>query len=219
MNKFVLGAVLLMVSLAGDRLVDGHGMLWDPAGRQSLWRFEEFKKYDPEPNFTDNQLFCGGFQHQWETQGGKCGICGDPFNEPSPRAHEGGGLYGKGIIAKTYKSGSKVNITINLTAAHLGYFELKLCPHNNPLVPATQECLDQYPLQLVDGSGSRFVPPNRAAHYVLHVQLPQGVTCQQCVLQWHYNTGNSWGTDPDGSSGMGRGAQEVFRSCADIQIV
>ena len=33
-----------------------------------------------------------------------------------------------------------------------------------------------------------------------------------------YNTGNSWGTDDDGTSGIGHGPQEEFYGCADIAI-
>ena len=35
----------------------------------------------------------------------------------------------------------------------------------------------------------------------------------------HFYLGNNWGKCEDGTSGMGCGPQETFRSCADIQIV
>ena len=38
------------------------------------------------------------------------------------------------------------------------------------------------------------------------------------MFQWTYKTGNSWGTDPDGTSCIGCGDQEHFRACADIRI-
>ena len=38
------------------------------------------------------------------------------------------------------------------------------------------------------------------------------------LLKWTYKTGNSWGTDPDGTSCVGCGPQEHFRACADIKI-
>ena len=31
--------------------------------------------------------------------------------------------------------------------------------------------------------------------------------------------GNSWGTDPDGTSCVGCGNQETFRACADVRII
>ena len=47
------------------------------------------------------------------------------------------------------------------------------------------------------------------------------IWADQCLLflQWTYVAGNNWGNCPDGSSGLGCGPQEHFRSCADIQIV
>ena len=44
-------------------------------------------------------------QHQYDTQGGKCGICGDAYDEPQPRTHEIGGPYYKGIIVRNYAVG------------------------------------------------------------------------------------------------------------------
>ena len=46
-----------------------------PAGRNSMWRYG-FKN---PSNFDDNGLNCGGFSLQWDTNKGKCGVCGDPF--------------------------------------------------------------------------------------------------------------------------------------------
>jgi len=216
MKSFCL---VLVVAFAGYSLVGGHVRLRNPPSRASLWREPEFDVYQPEHDYEDNQGFCGGFQHQFEVNGGLCGICGDPYDQAQPRDHEGGGLYGRGIITRNYTEGQVIDVTVELTASHLGYFELKLCPHNNPLVPVEQSCLDQYPLELVDGSGSRFYINDQAAKpYYYQVKLPQGVTCRQCVVQLHYNTGNSWGVSKDGESCMGCGAQETFRSCADVKI-
>ena len=38
---------------------------------------------------------------------GKCGICGDPWDE-NPRAHETGGLYANGIIVRNYRPGEVI---------------------------------------------------------------------------------------------------------------
>ena len=50
------------------------------------------------------------------------------------------------------------------------------------------------------------------------VVLPYGLTCSQCVMQWTYFTGNTWGQCNNGTEGMGCGDQEMFRNCADVQI-
>lgn len=39
--------------------VSGHGRMIDPPQRSSLWRF--FPGQGFEPNYNDNELFCGGF--------------------------------------------------------------------------------------------------------------------------------------------------------------
>merc|ERR1712156_1057723 len=44
------------------------------------------------------------------------------------------------------------------------------------------------------------------------------LTCSQCVMQWTYFTGNTWGQCNNGTEGMGCGDQEMFRNCADVQI-
>ena len=34
-------------------------------------------------------------------------------------------------------------------------------------------------------------PGNRI--FEMQYQLPKGLTCQQCVMQWRYIAGNNWG--------------------------
>lgn len=69
--------------------------------------------------------------------GGKCGVCGDPFN--GARDNEYGGKYGLGVIVRKYNPGSEILLRIELTASHMGYFEFRVCPDK----AATQECLDE----------------------------------------------------------------------------
>lgn len=49
-------------------------------------------------------------------------------------------------------------------------------------------------------------------------ELPEGLECAHCVLQWRYIAGNNWGTCADGTGAVGCGPQEEFRACADIAI-
>jgi hypothetical protein len=37
--------------------VNGHGRLWDPPGRSTMFR----KGFNTPHNYNDNQLYCGGF--------------------------------------------------------------------------------------------------------------------------------------------------------------
>ena len=44
-------------------------------------------------------------QRQYTRNKGRCGICGDPWDEKQPRKNEAGGKYGKGIITEHYSEG------------------------------------------------------------------------------------------------------------------
>lgn len=129
------------------------------------------------------------FQHQYETNGGKCGVCGDPYDAPKPRDNEGGGAYSTGIISKCYEQTSVIEVKVEITANHLGYFEFRLCEHNDPFTPATQECLDEHVLTLYNGMGTRYNITSEIGEYTVELILPEDVHCSQCVLQWKYNTG------------------------------
>lgn len=63
-------------------------------------------------------LYC--FQRQWGVNGGKCGVCGDPWD--GKRENEAGGKYANGIIARKYKPGETITVNVDLTANHLGKF-------------------------------------------------------------------------------------------------
>lgn len=89
----------------------------EPPNRSSLWRLAEFKSYKLAKNWNDIELFCGGFFVQYKQNGGRCGPCGDPYNDTIPRANEHGGKYGRGIITREYKSG-QVRQRALLTYSH-----------------------------------------------------------------------------------------------------
>lgn len=38
--------------------------------------------FNTPPNYNDHELYCGGFTRQYQKNGGKCGICGDPWDSP-----------------------------------------------------------------------------------------------------------------------------------------
>lgn len=196
-------------------LVEPHGYLEDPPARGSMWALG----WDTPQNYNHMQMFCGGKQHQYQTNGGKCGVCGDPYDAPQPRENEGGGVYSSGIISKCFeKTASVIEVKVQITANHLGYFEFRLCEHNNPFTPVTQECLDEHVLSLSDGEGSRYYIGPELGEYTVQLQLPENVQCSQCVLQWKYNTGNSWGCEND-LCGLGYGEQEQFYGCADVSVL
>lgn len=141
--------------------------------------------------------------------GGKCGVCGDPYQ--GPLENEAGGKYANGIISKHYDITAKyINVTIDQTVFKKGYYEFRICPNNDVNSRVKQECLDQYLLQIYsmeffpfdDGKpaksfslipgNTRYFPVGRGIHN-LRLGIPDKLTCIQCVLQWKYITGKSQG--------------------------
>lgn len=172
---------------------------------RSVWRVPEFAHYDPPPNWTDQELYCGA-THQVDNPGTNCGVCGDSIGLPTPRPNEIGGQFYRGIITGRYASGGVrkrslsetksmivkimlqvIDIEVQLTAAHGGFMEFRLC--TNPHAE-TQDCFNQHLLQRTDGQGSRIIVDRGPGDYGSQFQLPAGVTCQQCILQWNYRAGN-----------------------------
>ncbi|XP_063438430.1 uncharacterized protein LOC134719351 [Mytilus trossulus] len=203
-----------LIVIIGIHKTHQHGYLADPPQRSSVWR----ENPDAPVNYNDNQLYCGGRENM-RLHGGKCGTCGDPYQ--GPRENEAGGKYARGIITRKYPSYKrKLPVKIVLTAYHKGYYEFKICSHNNPNSAVSQRCLDRHPLRIVEGSRryrTRYYPNDSGVHHMT-LLLPRDMKCTQCVLQWRYRTGNSWGTNSNGHGCIGCGNQEEFWNCADIQI-
>ena len=155
-------------------------------------------------------------QIQYETNKGRCGVCGDPFQ--GPLDNEPGGKYANGIIVHSAAVGAIMPVTVEITAPHKGYMEFRLCPNDDPRKRISQECLDDFLLHIIESKSSKY-PVTTSGQYKLKLQLPESVKCRACVLQWKYNTGNSWGVDPITNKGcIGCGNQEQFYGCADIAI-
>ncbi|XP_040569454.1 uncharacterized protein [Lepeophtheirus salmonis] len=196
-------------------LIYGHGRLMEPPSRASMWRVG----YNSPVDENDNQGYCGGFGVQFNRNNGKCGICGDPW-DVFPRPHEApDGIYANGIITKTYTQGSLIPIIVDLSANHRGHFIFKICPNNNIFEDPSQSCLDKYPLKTGPATLRYKVKEGLYGLILLYVRLPSRLSCTQCILQWTYVGGNNWGVCSNGTSGMGCGDQEHFRSCADIRII
>ncbi|KAH8086728.1 hypothetical protein JL720_7171 [Aureococcus anophagefferens] len=88
---------------------------------------------------------------------------------------------------------------------------------NGAGVPWGTCCTDYAPADKGGGACSdpehnddRWMVPDGSTdtYYDMRYVLPAGVTCEHCVLQWTYVTGNSVDNFP-----------EVFRNCADVRIV
>ncbi|UJR32265.1 hypothetical protein I4U23_019730 [Adineta vaga] len=201
--------------------IDAHGYLFEPIARSSAWL--------TDPSFKDcctysghMEMFCGGIGHQWNNNGGKCGICGEPYDRAVKLFEKGGRMY-LGKIVQTYAQGQQIDVKIKLSANHQGYFEFRLCSlDSTPNADATQECLDNYLLTILDSNSTKYRDITRHGSDTIttRVQLPSNLACQHCVFQWRYTTGNNWGRDPTtNKSGPGLGKEnETFMGCSDISI-
>lgn len=211
MVKIACLVLVAVVTLANE--VIGHGMMLDPPNRGSAWR------YLPgfPVNYNDNANFCGGNSIQNGLNGGKCGLCGDDWRDPQPRKNENSGQYGTGQVVATYRSGQVIDTYTLLTANHLGIFQYSICKILDSSKPEPgEECF--FPLSHENGAIQASI--TKTDFEVRHrLKLPNGFTCKHCVLRWHYKTGNSWGQCEDGTSGLGCGPQETFRTCTDISII
>mgnify|MGYP000665179258 CR=1 FL=1 len=77
---------------------------------------------------------------KFQQSGGKCGVCGDPYD--GPFENDKGGVYDTGIIVRHYPVGHReIEVKTEITAHHKGYITFKLCPNNE--APLTEECLER----------------------------------------------------------------------------
>lgn len=84
-------------------LGQGHVRLREPPNRSSVWRDDRFTHLNPPINYDDDGLYCGRVHQLPEVV--DCGICGDPWEDPTPRANEHNGEFGRGIITGNYAAG------------------------------------------------------------------------------------------------------------------
>ena len=74
---------------------------------------------------------------------GRCGVCGDPYDEMIKPHEAPGGIFATGTIVRNYIQGQIIPVTIQITATHRGFYEFRLCPNNNPKKDPTQDCFEK----------------------------------------------------------------------------
>lgn len=146
-------------------------------------------------------------------------MCGDPWSA-SPREHEApGGKFATGQIVRRYSAGSWIQVIVDITTNHGGFFIFKLCHNDDVTRDPGQECFESNILQTgKDGETELRVREELWGPVKMYVKLPDNLTCDQCIIQWTWIAANNWGSCHQGGRGMGCGPQETFRSCADIAI-
>jgi len=166
----------------------------DPPARNFMFK-AGFTNVDPTCCYDAQALFCGGKGHT-------CSVCGEDFNA-SPKLFEAGGKYATGTIGRTYEMGSEITVRIQITANHNGYFRFKVCPVTDNTQEVTQSCLDSNVLTIDGASTERLLLGSTSGEQTMRVKLPQDLSCERCVFQWHWYA-NFTGED--------------FINCADIKI-
>jgi hypothetical protein len=154
----------------------------------------------------------------WTTNGGKCGICGEDFQNPK-NFEKGGSMY-RGMNVRQYNMSQIIDVEIVLTANHLGWHEFRLCSVDNRTTDADITCLNKTLLTDPTGKRTRFPAGNVTGSFSLKLLLPSGLCCKHCVFQvcgsitcllkltytniylflptlkWKYHAGNNGGCDP-----------------------
>lgn len=74
-----------------------------------------------------------------------------------------------------------------LTANHRGYFYFQLCKLDG--AQESDACFAANRLKLTNGSDQYPLTVDETGWYNTTLQLPSGLTCNHCVLQWTYNVG------------------------------
>ena len=92
-------------------------------------------------------------QTQWKNQG-QCGVCGDSFAQPKPRSHElfGAFVAKPPVVTATYSRGQTVDVQVELTANHGGFFVFQLCSADTqqPGLEVSEQCLEENTLTIVN---------------------------------------------------------------------
>lgn len=102
------------------------------------------------------------------------------------------------VSQATYLDGGEIDIVTEITAYHKGHFEFKICPLSYPNEVASQDCFDGHPLTFVQdllyGASRDKMYPYRAylagdhKRFIHRMKLPDGVTGNHVLLQWHWLT-------------------------------
>ncbi|CBJ30292.1 EsV-1-166 [Ectocarpus siliculosus] len=198
MSRTAAAAALLAASgfFAQLPVSDGHVYMMNPVSRQ-LWGTEAFQ----EPGGNGNYIQSDETAAEGSNRYGQ-----ENSNYP---------------VLETYAEGGILEVKIVVATYHWGHVEMFLCDADDlpdgPDSVVTQSCFNEYPLDRAEDdefnspidplNRGRFIldPPCRASETdqellpgafagdvaTARFQLPQGVTCERCVVQMVYYTGNS----------------------------
>ncbi|XP_062590445.1 uncharacterized protein LOC134252039 [Saccostrea cucullata] len=174
---------------------------------------------------SDHKTSYSNIHFSFQTDGdltGKCGRCGDYVGGSRPNEAPNG-QYASKRSTYIYREGGVINVTVQVTArANGGFFKFKLCKTDSSTA-ASQACFDQNPLKLANTADQTIIQiPDMDGDIVVPLQLPAGLTCDYCVMQWTWVTARDWRCGSMNGQlvcGMGYGMQPTFVNCADFTIL
>ncbi|CAM9767269.1 unnamed protein product, partial [Ectocarpus sp. 8 AP-2014] len=225
----------------------------------------------PWPHFNGERAENGNYIESDEVAQ-RHGVCGDPEQTAAEGSNKYGQENSNYPVLETYAEGGILEVKIVVSTYHWGHVEMFLCDADDlpdgPDSVVTQSCFNEYPLDRAEDdefngpidplNRGRFIldPSCRASETdqelvpgafpgdvaTARFQLPQGVTCERCVVQMAYYTGNSckhqgyaefnppswpgscapskadWINEAVGQCGDGDAYPEEFWNCADVSI-
>ncbi|CAM9433359.1 unnamed protein product [Choristocarpus tenellus] len=149
------------------------------------------------------------------------GVCGDPSQGAPEGDNRYGIANSNFQVVENYAEGSVIEIKTMTSTYHWGHLEYFICNAkdlDDPDGPVTQECFNKYPLSrsLDDGTASPIDPAHLGRYFLdppcrasetdqtvrpeggfsgqvstMRYVLPAGLTCERCILQMIYYTGNT----------------------------
>jgi hypothetical protein len=191
---FTSACVLLSVSN-----VIGHGYLKKPCAQNAKFAFCGVQ--DAPKNYDGHGLFCGSVKNTYPNYPSKvpfkCGICGDSPNGPFD--HEPNGKFYDPRIVETYTRGQTIDITVAITASHMGEFWFEIC--NLDQSQLSNECFTTF-------SDRNFtITSYESKDYNMKYTLPADLTCKNCVIRFNWLANNN-PTLPN----------ELYKNCAFVTI-
>ena len=212
-----------------------HGFMSEPAARNVVHNSDScphcWSAGGPSVTYSGNRKWSAN----WDPKKNAAhGVCGDPVTAPAH--HEAGGKFATKKITGVYARGQTITLRVKVTAPHGGRFIFGICPVPDGASDAaeraavTQQCMDRNRLKNAqDGTDYWWFGKKTTGEFEMQFKLPDNIECKRCVLQWHYETGNSCtlpGTPPDAVMGGGTmgGCEgnkniEEFWNCADVTVL
>jgi len=210
--------LLLQIMACGSLLalpegVKAHGFLAQPVSRNK----NADREYCPHCYNGGGTGTVSSFGEKWpypETSATtvRHGICGDAATV-APKYS--GPQFTQENIVETYTAGTDIDLSVVITAHHMGWFEFRVCDKSeldDPAGEITQACLNRH--QLVRAPSDPSVSPIDPAHperfytpprclfngaaemeMTMRYSLPTDLDCEHCVLQWYWVTANTCAGD------------------------